>query len=272
MPLSPRSRPATGPRFPLRSTAASARPRSRRAVARRAGFTLVELLVVIGIIALLISILLPALGKAKEQGNALKCMNNMRQLVTATIMYCNAAKDIPPDGAEGPPQNKFDWVYWQPKGTAIYDDVTQSTIALYLAKEEATLRAMLTCPSDPVAEHISNYGGRPPYPFSYSMNSQISGNSRALALSPPLRRMGQVRNVTRKIWFIDEDARTVNDGLFTPGTGGIAALDQVADRHEAKRSNLLNNQGRGNVAYVDGHVVFTDRSDIHNVANTDPYK
>lgn len=72
-----------------------------RALARRntqAGFTLVELLVVIGIIAVLIGVLLPALNKARQSANNLKCMANLRSIGQALNIYAAQNKGVLPMG------------------------------------------------------------------------------------------------------------------------------------------------------------------------------
>src|SRR5947207_987306 len=65
--------------------------------ARQRGFTLVELLIVIGLIALLISLLIPALSRAREQSNRAKCLGNLRTIGQAMFLYASTYKDRLPN-------------------------------------------------------------------------------------------------------------------------------------------------------------------------------
>jgi len=70
---------------------------SRRSASTR-GFTLVELLVVVGIVAVLIAMLMPALSKAREQARLTQCMSGARQIFMGVEMYCGDNKDYYPFG------------------------------------------------------------------------------------------------------------------------------------------------------------------------------
>jgi prepilin-type N-terminal cleavage/methylation domain-containing protein/prepilin-type processing-associated H-X9-DG protein len=73
------------------------------------GFTLIELLVVIAIIAILMAILIPALNRVKEQGKRAVCLNNLKQLALAWIMYADENDDKLVNGAAGYSNSNATW-------------------------------------------------------------------------------------------------------------------------------------------------------------------
>src|SRR3954463_12207895 len=82
---------------------------SRRVRFTPTGFTLVELLVVIGIIAVLIAILLPALGRVRAAAQTLQCKSNLRQLVLATTFFANEPWGCLPHAYKKGSQRRRGW-------------------------------------------------------------------------------------------------------------------------------------------------------------------
>src|SRR5689334_12081042 len=98
---------------------------------RAHGFTLVELLVVIGIIALLIAMLMPSLQKARQQSNRVVCQSNLRQVGQSLLIYANNWKGwmYPPGLGAGEPEDRrwpnfvFKPAKWNPKEMVCPSDV-----------------------------------------------------------------------------------------------------------------------------------------------------
>jgi prepilin-type N-terminal cleavage/methylation domain-containing protein/prepilin-type processing-associated H-X9-DG protein len=257
---------------------------------RTRAFTLVELLVVIGIIALLISILLPSLSAAREHGNAVKCLSNVRQLAAAFIMYAGENKGkLPfPSASRGAQHRETDWIFWQTQATplvATIPDLGDSAVCRYMGKTPAD---SLRCPSDLWAEHSSTVPGTTtdglggPYLYSYTVNSFITdGYTPPGSTTAKGWTISSIRNNTEKLLLGEEDEHSIDDGrwvLFDKSvTSGIG--NRLAIRHE-KRRILPDNDAnwprnldrRGNVAFLDGHGEYAARDYVHDPIHYDPQK
>ena len=238
---------------------------------QRRAFTLIELLVVVSIIALLIAILLPALGKARQVAQVTLCASNLRTFGQAHYVYASDHRDAVADMSQ--------WVLatggWY--GAAGRDAVTNGSLFKYVVDEKLYL-----CPT------FAHVCGRDDAVRSYVMNWNLGCYEPEQTISPPgpwrqsaeLNHLSSVKHASslglmseENPWIHPKFSQfAINDGRLvlknpdwplkdTIATYHLPSLDRYAPDGYAPGAGEELNTGLANVLYVDGHVSLEKTTD-----------
>lgn len=236
------------------------------------GFTLVELLVVIGIIAVLIGMLLPALTRARDQANTTYCMSNLRQLFTITQMYSNLHKGYMLPSSVGVGNGgRNNWWGIDTLGPLMG---VNNALATTASENQALDRIakLVDCPAN---ERPKDIGGTP-FRFSadYTYNSNLGdfrAENRDLVTNTQanfdsyrpwayFKKRGQVpTNVVvaldvNPIQGKDDDRFESLANLITAATPGEGTIDPTAARPFPRAGSPHKKKTMGNVLFMDGSV------------------
>jgi len=217
------------------------------------GFTLVELLVVVTIVALLAALLVPALMKAKEQGRSSVCKNNMRQLGLAMVLYADdngdflpwpgdVDRNLPPDWVFGGQNNTYPNypVRWKEAGFGFHAE--SGSVFTYVTGQPRVVphQDILTgtyriyrCPSTGLLGEALR--------VNFSMNQELDPTSGLTRTTAEGVKVADVVLPTQKILLVNEDPVTMRNASFKPEGTALAG-------------RFVLHEGRINVGYIDGHL------------------
>ncbi len=229
------------------------------------GFTLIELLVVVAIIAILAAMLLPVLSKAKVRAQGIYCMNHLKQLTLAWILYADDHNGtLPPNnqwGVNAAGQKGYGWVDGMMDYNASNRDNTNTVLLMKSVLGPYTKSpAIYKCPADQ-----SVVEGLGPRVRSVAMNSYVVGAGNEGFNKPDYYSYKKLSDIIRpppvNLWVIlDEREDSINDGFFGMlndnvvndcpasyhgGAGGLTFADGHAEIHKWRDAATLKPVNRG---------------------------
>ena len=195
----------------------------------RRGFTMVELLVVIGIIVVLIAMLMPALGKARQAAQATMCTSGVRQIALGWVYYASENRGFLPASWDGP--SNTSWA---------------DRMDPYISKISA--KSIYVCPSAVPPEDISHQ-----FPLTYGMNCSVFVYRSSTAQS-----LVKITSVTRPSEILGVADCAQSSGVFTCG-GWISGSDIWYNApSQANNYIAINNTDTG-----DYHVRFRHNAQLY---------
>jgi prepilin-type N-terminal cleavage/methylation domain-containing protein/prepilin-type processing-associated H-X9-DG protein len=226
----------------------------------RKGFTLIELLVTIAVVAVLASLILPALASAQAKVRRLSCMNNQRQLILGALQYAGDFRDALPYNAGADEIKRwvsrerfYNWTSSIMSWELDQDNtnqwmLTEGGLGPYVQRSASVYH----CPNDRAVSDVQWQAGWRARVRSTSMNA-MTGNAGVYSQggnntnNPTYRQFfyfHQIPNATGIFVFIEEHPDSINDGYFLNRLESGEWIDLPASHHE----------GMANVAFADGHL------------------
>ncbi len=241
----------------------------------RRGFTLMELLVVLGVIMILFGMAFPMVSTAINRGKSAECQNNLRQWGLALGMYLDDSGGVfPTDGSTGggnlaDPRSTNAWFNLLPpyvQETPMEELARTGTIRVPGAG-----RSMYICPSSPVERNLladfsakTSAGARQrTYYNSYAYNWWIDNAKPGRPDLGTLLRLSQIRSASTFVVFADSPTGHWRGGEM----GGAHPGYRYSKTHptamaESEQGHAFRHGGRANICFADGHVRTFRKRDI----------